>query len=205
MDLFLLAKASVIGLSIAAPVGPIGLLCMQRTLNGGAQKGLATGLGAAFADAVYGAIGAFGLAALTHFLTALAVPLAVAGGVFLILMGVQLLRHAPGQSVAAGGHSGGTFRAFASALILTLANPMTIVSFVAVFSALSGALQLTQQTALTMISGVFLGSALWWVFLVTTVALIRHRISAHLMVRINQAAGGLLLCFGAWQIQQLIV
>lgn len=200
VDLLLFFKAALIGLSIAAPVGPVGLLCMRRTLSGGPRSGLATGLGAACADALYGAIGAFGLTALTRFFTSLTQPLALLGGLFLIGMGLRLLRHGAMPETVTGSSTSGMLRSFASALLLTLANPMTIVSFIAVFSALSGALRLTPESALTMVSGVFLGSALWWLLLSASVALIRHWISSRVMLWINQAAATLLLGFGGWQI-----
>ncbi|KJZ13292.1 lysine transporter LysE [Marinomonas sp. S3726] len=205
MDFLLLMKAAVIGLSIAAPVGPIGLLCMQRTLTSGAKVGFASGLGAASADAVYGAIGAFGLAAVTQAFTSLSTPLALFGGLFLIWLGQGLLRaKAPDSSASTSKKTAGIFRAFFSTLALTLASPMTILSFVAVFSALGGSISLTSSSAGTMVTGVFLGSATWWLMLAIGVAMVRHKISPEWMLKVSQIAGVLLIIFGGWQLLQLL-
>lgn len=206
MDYILFGKASVIGLSIAAPVGPIGLLCMQRTLLGGTKAGLSCGLGAATADAIYGAIGAFGLTAATQLFTSLTTPLALFGGLFLIWMGFQLLRVSTASKAASinGGEGASSIKAFGSTMLLTLANPMTILSFVAVFSALNGSMALSTGSATTMVVGVFAGSAAWWLMLSVVVSLIRHKIDPSVMGLINKAAGGLLLLFGAWQLQSIL-
>ncbi|WP_261844820.1 LysE family translocator [Aliamphritea ceti] len=205
MDYVLLTKASVIGLSIAAPVGPIGLLCMQRTLISGAKTGLACGLGAATADAIYGAIGAFGLTAVTQIFTTAATPLALFGGLFLIWMGYQLLRTSANTKAASLQVGTSNIQAFISTMALTLANPMTILSFIAVFSALSGSMMLNTQSAMTMVTGVFLGSAIWWLMLSTSVSIIRHKIHASTIELISKAAGVLLLGFGGWQILSVVL
>ncbi|EPJ53483.1 MAG: lysine exporter protein LysE/YggA [Osedax symbiont Rs2] len=200
MDIILLLKAAVIGLSIAAPVGPIGLLCMQRTLNGGLKVGFASGLGAASADTIYGAIGAFGLTAITQLFTSMATPLAILGGGFLIWMGIQLLRTQVQKTTSSSTSSVSIFKSFISTLALTLANPMTIVSFIAVFSALSASVTLSYDSATTMIIGIFIGSAIWWLMLSGLVSLIRHKITALFMCRINKCAAVVLLAFGFWQL-----
>jgi len=206
VELFL--KAALIGLSIAAPVGPIGLLCIQRTLARGARIGFLSGLGAATADAAYGAIGAFGFATVTGYFVALATPLAVCGALFLGWMGVKLLRSAPASGAAIAGDSGnsgsasnGAFagQAFASVFALTFTNPMTILSFIAVFAAIAGPAAPAPGTAAIMVFGIFSGSALWWLTLACGVAAIRHKIGPRLMLAINRIGGGVLLCFAAWQ------
>lgn len=204
MDYLLFGKASVIGLSIAAPVGPIGLLCMQRTLAGGMSAGFVSGLGAASADAIYGAIGAFGLSAVTQLFTELATPLALFGGLFLLWMGVRLLRASAASEPAGSASRHGAISAFGSTFLLTLANPMTILSFVAVFSALGGSQQLSSELATTMVVGVFTGSALWWLALAVGVSLLRHRIEAAAMRRISQLAACLLIAFALWQLQSVL-
>ncbi len=205
MDFYLLGKASVIGLLIAAPVGPIGLLCMQRTLSGGLKIGFMSGLGAASADAVYGTVGALGLTSVISLFTSLSDPLAIFGAIFLAWMGLGLLRPQKAKQAAVTRPTTGASKAFASTLLLTLANPMTILSFVAVFAGLSGSLSLTPETASMMVVGVFLGSAIWWLILSGTVALVRHKISDSFQVKISKGAGVMLLCLAGWQVQSVLI
>ncbi|MFZ6676613.1 LysE family translocator [Undibacterium sp. Tian12W] len=197
-DLFF--KAVLIGLSIAAPVGPIGLLCIQRTLAYGMRTGFVSGMGAACADAVYGAIGAFGMVAITDYFVALSTPLAIAGAVFLAWMGGKLLlskAQLVDQDVA---NKQTAINTFLSIFMLTITNPMTIVSFIAVFASIAGPVAVHPSAAAFMVAGVFLGSALWWLILSGGVALIRKKISTTTMMRINRNGGCLLLGFAAWQI-----
>ena len=210
MDAPLFFKAALIGLSIAAPVGPIGLLCIQRTLARGRRIGFVSGLGAATADAAYGALGVFGISALTATFVALRVPLALFGALFLGWLGVQMLRsRAPAKAAEASeageaGNSGSAVKAYASVLALTLTNPMTILSFSAIFATLSAGAA-TTASPVWMVLGVFLGSAVWWLGLSLVVAALRHRIAANTMVRINQVAGLVLLGFGGYQLVSLWV
>ena len=204
MDALLFFKAALIGLSIAAPVGPIGLLCIQRTLLHGKSIGFVSGLGAAAADGVYGAIGAFGLAAIMQFFVALSTPLAVGGAAFLGWMGLAMMR-AGGASEAADPAAAAPdvarpLRAFASVFVLTLANPLTILSFIAVFAAIGGAGAPDGSGAFAMVLGVFAGSALWWFGLAFGVAALRHKISRPVLQQINCVAGGFLLLFAGWQL-----
>jgi threonine/homoserine/homoserine lactone efflux protein len=200
VDAFLFLKAVLIGLSIAAPVGPIGLLCIQRTLAHGARIGFVSGLGAAAADGVYGAVGAFGLAAVTQFFVTLALPLAVGGAVFLGWMGVQLYGTAPLAQPAGAADGVGGWRAFASVFALTLTNPTTILSFIAVFATIGGDAATTGTAAVIMVLGVFCGSALWWLALASAVAAVRQRIGPRVLQAINRTAGTFLLAFAIWQL-----
>ncbi|WP_434735304.1 LysE family translocator [Accumulibacter sp.] len=200
VDGFLFLKAGLIGLSIAAPVGPIGLLCIQRTLAHGARIGFVSGLGAAAADGVYGAVGAFGLAAVTQFFVTLALPLAVCGALFLGWMGVQLYRTVPRAQPAGAADGIGAGRAFATVFALTLTNPMTILSFIAVFATIGGSAATTGSAAVIMVLGVFCGSALWWLALAAAIAGIRQRIGSRALQAINRTAGTVLLGFAVWQL-----
>lgn len=200
MELVLFGKASVVGLLIAAPVGPIGLLCIQRTLSRGARIGVASGLGAASADAIYGAIGAAGLTAVIQLFTALSQPLAILGALFLAWMGVQLVQTPAAHGPAAASNADGIFVAFGSTLLLTLANPMTILSFIAVFAALGGSHHLASSAMATMVAGVFFGSALWWLILTGSITLVRHKLKESALTLISRGAGALLIGFAGWQI-----
>ena len=200
MELVLFGKASVVGLLIAAPVGPIGLLCIQRTLSRGARIGVASGLGAATADAIYGAIGAAGLSAVIQLFTELSQPLAILGALFLAWMGIRLVQTPARNRPAAASEGDGIFAAFGSTLLLTLANPMTILSFIAVFATLAGIQGPTSATMATMVVGVFSGSALWWLVLTGSVTLVRHKIKQSTLLLISRAVGMVLLGFSGWQI-----
>jgi threonine/homoserine/homoserine lactone efflux protein len=193
----LFAQSLLIGLSIAAPVGPIGLLTIQRTLAQGRRAGLATGLGAAAADAVYGAVGAFGVSALINVLTAARVPLALGGGAFMLWLAWRIARAPVTRQAAAVAPVAELWRCFAGTFVLTLSNPATILSFIAVFGALAGRLQVANP--LLMIAGVLIGSALWWLLLATVVARFRERFDEVWRRRVNLASAGLLAGFAVWQ------
>ncbi|MFZ6050035.1 LysE family translocator [Pseudomonas sp. CR3202] len=200
MEALLFLKSVLIGLSIAAPVGPIGLLCIQRSLGHGARIGFISGLGAAAADACYGALGAFGIGALTHSFVTLATPLALAGALFLAWMGLKMLRATPSEHAAGAGDPARALPAFVSVFLLTLSNPLTILSFIAIFATLSSGETLSATSGLVMVLGVFCGSALWWLALSLGVATVRHRLDARAMQWIDRTAGVVLLGFAAWQL-----
>lgn len=195
MDAMLLAglKGLAVGFSIAAPVGPIGLLCIRRTLAGGWGIGLATGMGAASADMVYGLVAAAGLTAVTEVLAGARQPLQFAGGALLILLGLMSLR-AEAPKERAGADSTRRAAAYATTFLLTLANPATILSFAAVMAGL-GAMSASGQTVI-LVAGVFVGSALWWLVLSTAVSLIRHRLAPSALAWINQGSGAAIMVFG---------
>ena len=151
-----------IGFSIAAPVGPIGLLCIRCTLTHGRLNGFLCGLGAATADAVYGVIAALGLSAITSFLLGTQTWLQLAGGLFLVWLGIRTMRAPPAaaprstDTAAASALAAGYF----STLALTLTNPMTILSFIGIFAGLgAGATTGGLWPAGSLVLGVFLGSA----------------------------------------------
>jgi threonine/homoserine/homoserine lactone efflux protein len=196
MDATLLAglKGVAVGFSIAAPVGPIGLLCIRRTITGGWRMGFATGMGAATADMVYGLVAAAGLTAVAEALVGARQPLQFAGGAALIWLGLTFMRTgAPTER--ANATSAGLAAAYAATFLLTLANPATILSFAAVMAGL-GAMSATGQTAV-LVAGVFVGSALWWLGLSTVVSLVRHRLPETLLVWINRASGAAIMIFGS--------
>lgn len=191
--LSLFAQSMLIGLSIAAPVGQIGVLAIQRTLQHGRAAGIATGLGAAVADAGYGALGAFGVGAAIQWLNAMRLPLALGGAAVLAALAVRLWRQPPTDhhEAAATPHWAG---AFASALALTIANPSTTVSFVAVFGVLAARSHAPASPS-TMVAGVFAGSVLWWLLLAALVGHARERIDARWQRRINRGSALVLAAF----------
>ncbi|HYD94936.1 MAG TPA: LysE family translocator [Noviherbaspirillum sp.] len=199
----LFLKSALIGLSIAAPVGPIGLLCIQRTLDHGPRVGLATGLGAAVADAMYGAIGAFGVTAVITLLTASRTLLASGGALFLLWLAWSAWHSAePKQAAAAKGGVKG-WQAFGGTFLLTISNPMTILSFIAVFSSLAGGM--AGASPAWMIAGVFVGSALWWFILVGMVGRLRERLQPVHLRWVRRGSALLLAGFAGYQLMSLAV
>jgi threonine/homoserine/homoserine lactone efflux protein len=190
-------RGLVIGFSLAAPVGPIGLLCIRRSLAEGRLVGLVTGMGAATADASYGAIAAFGLTAVSGFLVAQKLWLGVFGGAFLCFLGVRTFLSPPTDH-AAKATGDGLLSAYASTFVLTLTNPMTILSFIPVFAGLGLGLSSDYASAWATVLGVFTGSALWWLLLSNGVALLRDRIGPGLMRLVNHISGAIIVAFGVY-------
>jgi len=192
-----LAKGAIIGFSLAAPVGPIGLLCIRRSLAEGRVVGLFTGLGAATADASYGAVAAFGLTAISGFLVSQRVWLGLFGGAFLCYLGVRTFSAAL-ASTAAQGRSGGLAAAYASTFVLTLTNPITILSFISIFAGLGLGVAPSAPAASAVVAGVFLGSAAWWLLLSHGVALFRRRLGDSWMRSVNRLSGAMIFAFGLY-------
>lgn len=190
----MLLKGIVLGLSIAAPVGPIGVLCMKRTLEAGVLAGVAGGLGTALADAAYAALAAFGLAGVTALLVDSGPWLRLCGGVVLLWLAVRTLRAAPPQREAAAA-SAGLGRLCLATFALTITNPLTILSFAAIFAGLGLTAGASPMQGMALVVGVFIGSMLWWILLSSGVALIRHRLSPSVMRWVNRLAALLLLGF----------
>ncbi len=200
-------KGLLIGLAIAIPVGPIGILCIRRTLAMGRWVGLVSGLGAATADGIYGSIAGFGLTAIADVLVTQSFWLRWVGGLFLCYLGITTLRAQPtlpltGDAAVTVGVKGGSsvrslVGAYASTLALTLTNPATIVSFLAVFAGL-GIVEAGSNYATSgvLVGGVFLGSALWWFCLSGTVNLLRAGLTPSRMRWLNRISGIVILAFG---------
>jgi threonine/homoserine/homoserine lactone efflux protein len=203
MALHFLFKGLIIGLAIAAPVGPIGVLCIRRSLAYGRTLGLVTGLGAATADAAYGAVAAFGLATISNFLIGQRWWLGFLGGLFLCYLGVRTFLSPPAKQDAEV-HGGKLFSAYLSTLFLTLANPMTILSFIAVFAGFGLAATPDYGSASLLVAGVFLGSAGWWLMLSSGVALLRSRLDTGWMRVVNRLSGGLILAFGIYSLSTFL-
>ena len=202
----------MIGLSIAAPVGPIGVLCIRRTLAGGRLVGLVSGLGAATADAAYGFIAAFGLTFISELLINQAALLRLVGGGFLAYLGLRTLLAAAKESAPLAEEAAPTDTArglpgaYASTLALTLTNPMTILAFLGIFAGLGVAETSGDYGAAALtVLGVFLGSALWWLTLSGGVSLLRARFDARAMRWVNRLSGIIILIFALDILRQLFV
>ena len=172
MDFGFLISGLIIGFSIAAPVGPIGVLCIRRTLAEGRLHGLISGLGAATADAMYGCIAAFGLTFISGALVRQQVWLRLLGGTFLIFLGVKTVLAKPSEKLSSEKRTG-LLGAYGSTFFLTLTNPMTILSFAAIFAGIGlGSAVADYSSAALLVFSVFAGSALWWLILSGTVGLL---------------------------------
>jgi threonine/homoserine/homoserine lactone efflux protein len=202
MDLHFLAKGLAIGFSIAAPVGPIGVLCIRRSLAEGPGVGLATGLGAATADALYACVAAFGLTAVSSFLIQWQFWLGLIGGLFLFYLGIRTFVSAPVEAVQAREKSG-LLSAYLSTVFLTLTNPATLFSFLAVFAGLGLGAIASYSAAGFMVLGVFSGSALWWLLLSNGVGLFRGRLNPSSMRIVNRVSGITLFAFGLYAFSRL--
>jgi threonine/homoserine/homoserine lactone efflux protein len=202
MDFGLFLRGLIIGFSIAAPVGPIGILCIRRTLSEGRVSGFLSGLGAATADALYGCVAGFGLTVISSFLVDQRFWIQLVGGVFLLALGIRTLRSAPAERPAAASGTG-LVASYLSTLFLTLTNPMTIISFAGIFAALGVAETGGDLLAAAgLVLGVFIGSAGWWLLLSGGVGLMRERLSGGILRWTNRASGAILVIFGAiavWQ------
>ena len=197
MDVSLFLRGLVIGFSVAAPVGPIGVLCIRRTLVDGQMAGLVSGLGAATADALYGCVAAFGLTFISGFLIGQKLWLSLIGGLFLLYLGIKTLLSRPAEE-AAKAEETGLLGAYLSTFLLTLTNPMTILSFVAIFAALGlgSATSNSYASALTLVLGVFCGSAFWWLLLSGGVGLFRNRFNPKGLLWVNRISGAVITLFG---------
>jgi threonine/homoserine/homoserine lactone efflux protein len=191
-----LLRGFIIGFSIAAPVGPIGVLCIRRTLAEGRASGLVSGLGAATADAIYGCIAGFGLTFISSLLISQQAGFRLVGGAFLCYLGLKTFLARPAEQAApAKGY--GLVGAYASTLFLTLANPMTILSFAAIFAGLGvGSASGNYVFAGLLVSGVFMGSALWWLILSSTVGMLRTKFNPNGLRWVNRISGIVITGFG---------
>jgi threonine/homoserine/homoserine lactone efflux protein len=205
MEVNILLKGLIIGFSIAAPVGPIGVLCIRRTLAEGRFVGLLSGLGAATADAFYGCIAGFGLTVISSLLIRQQLWLSLIGGVFLCYLGYKTFVAPPAQA-ATSAEKRGFIKAYSSTLFLTLTNPATILSFAAIFAGLGMAgAGADYLSAGILVMGVFLGSALWWLMLSGGVSLFRAKFTADRLRWVNKISGVIIAGFGAAVLLSLLV
>lgn len=197
IDLNFLLKGFIIGLAIAAPVGPIGILCIRRTLSEGRLTGFFSGLGAASADMSYGAVAAFGLTVVHNLLIGAQFWLHLIGGLFLIYLGIRTFLIKPPNKASTDSLNRNLFQAYLSTLGLTLTNPATIISFTVIFAGLRlGEAHGNFISAGMLVGGVFIGSSAWWLTLSLIVGLFRERFTPHWMVWVNRLAGAIILTFG---------
>jgi threonine/homoserine/homoserine lactone efflux protein len=213
LSISFLVKGLLIGLALAAPLGTIGLLCISRTLTAGPRLGFICGLGAATADALYAVAGIVALSAIAQWVVDDRIALRVIGGIYLVYLGARMFMRpaialpVPGRSAAL--LQPGARAAFLSAFRLTLANPVTLLGYAAVFAGLGmapvGTISSADGTAAAaLVLGVFLGSALWWLVVCSLIGRLRAYVGGHAVVAINRIAGTILTAFGLYAIAMLV-
>lgn len=193
MDAIFLFKGIILGFCIAAPVGPIGIHCIRRTLQYGRLSGFFSGLGAATADTFYGTISALSLTLISDLIASGRIWLHIIGGLFLLFLGGRTFLAKPKEMNMTVSHKT-LLGDFISTFFLTLANPLTILSFVAVFAGIG--LPEKQESAPFLILGVFFGASCWWLILSEGITLFRSKISHKIMIWVNRIAGILIFGFG---------
>lgn len=176
-------------------LGPIGVLCIQRTLNQGKAIGLVSGIGAATADAAIGSIAALGLTMVSQFLTDQQTWLRLIGGTYLLYLGIRIFRSRPAELSTTDGRRG-LVGPNTSTFFLTLTNPLTIFSFIAIFAGIgTGSTNSGSLSPLLIVVGVFLGSCAWWLFLVAITGIFRSRLNGRSMQWINRSSGLIISAF----------
>lgn len=195
MDALLFGKGLVLGVAIAAPLGPIGALCINRTLERGFWAGVAGGLGTAIADGVYAALAAAGFTALGSYLGWVEFPLQVAGGLFLIYLGIAGLKPRP-EASAASVQARSLLSTIAATFLLTIANPATILTFAAIFAGLWLAAGEGGWEGVLLVAGVFFGSLAWWFFLSGAVTVARTRLPEGFATLVSRVSAFILIAFG---------
>ena len=195
-----------VGFSIAVPVGPIALLCLRRSLTDGRLVGFVSGLGAATADALCGAVAVLTWSALLAVIERHRMVLEAGGGIFMVVLGLHILRTAPAKADLSPAHARDLRAAFGSTLALTLANPMTLLSFATVVAALGpGVVGASPWTVTQFVLGVFAGSAVWWFLWSGAAGWLRGHIGPRTLRWINRVAGGAIALFGASQLGRLFL
>ena len=203
-------QSFIIGFSIAAPVGPIGILCIRRTLAEGRLAGFVSGLGAATADAFYGAIAAFGLTFISAFLINQSFWLRLIGGIFLLFLGVKTFLTTPSvenSSLSSPDRKNNLLNNYGTTFILTITNPLTILSFAAIFAGfgIGSNISADYLAALIMVAGIFIGSCTWWFILSGFTALFRRTISENSMLWINRISGTIIFIFGVLVLSSFLI
>lgn len=189
----------IIGFAIAAPVGPVGVLCAQRTIARGPLAGLVSGLGAAVADSIFGMFAAFGLSIVAQWIIVHQMWVRGVGGIFLLVLGVRLLLHKHLRSEMKPAQSGNGFGYFASTFILTITNPITIISFAGIFAAFGVIERITTLAeGWILVSGVFVGSCLWWVMIAIAAGLFRRALSLDGLRYVDLVSAAIMLAFGSY-------
>jgi threonine/homoserine/homoserine lactone efflux protein len=203
MELIFFLKGIAIGFAMAVPVGPIGIMCIRKTLTEGRLRGLIIGLGAATADLFYGAVAAFGLTIISDTLVDHRFWIRLIGGALLLFLGIRIFRAQPKDPKIAINNNG-ILRSYLTTVFLTLTNPLTIFAFVAVFAALGLGDGLSYFSSSILVAGVFIGSGLWFLLLSSGAIFFRKKLDLVGLKWVNKIAGILVILSGLIAIGSLI-
>lgn len=205
MDFVIFFKGVMIGFLAAVPIGPVNILCIQRTLNDGRIVGLVSGLGAATIDALYGGIAWLGLHMISHILSGYRLWIHLFSGIFLCCLGTLIMFTKSGEHASPDRHVTSYMAAYTSTLFLTLANPLTIFSY-GLLTAVFGGEHLHHGigSASLLVPGVFTGSTVWWVILSSIVGTIRSRMHASGLKYVNRISGVIVAGFGLSLLLELL-
>lgn len=201
-----LLKGMLVGVVIAVPVGPVGILCIRRTILDGRLAGLFSGLGAASADSLFGIVAGFGLTVISDSLFYYQDWLRIGGAAFLLYVGITSLMSDPDARRRSDEDPQGLFGDFASTFALTITNPVTVLSFIAIFGAIGfTGEEATLGHAAILVAGVWLGSFLWWIGLIAATGLLRLSFQKRHLVWINRGSGGILVFAGVMLLGSLVI
>lgn len=203
MDIELFVRALIVGYVVAAPVGPVNLVCIHRTLHIGRVNGFMAGVGGAVADGLFAVIAAFGLTTISDWMLAHDGWMRLFGGFFLIGLGLRTWITTP-KDRELKADEGSIPHAMAGTFLLTVTNPITILGFATVFASTGLAGDGSLAGASMTVAGVFAGSVLWWLTLALLVGLLRGRLEARGLVLINRISGGAIIGFGLWALASLV-
>ena len=206
MLLGFLLKGMLVGIVIALPAGPVGVLCVRRTIFHGRLAGFISGLGAASADAVFGIIAAFGLTFVSDLLFRYQNWLRLGGALFLLYIGIRAFAADPLRGTQSQRDPDGLIADYASAFALTITNPITILAFLAIFAGIgfSGPVATLGRAAI-LVLGVWLGSLLWWAGLAGSAGMLRLSFDRDHLIWINRGSGGILVICGVALLGSLLV
>ena len=193
MDMIFLYKGLILGFSVAAPIGPIGILCINRTINKGYKSGIVIGLGAATADVFYGLMAGLGLTLISNFLLEQKLWFKVIGLVFLVYLGIKTIIIKKKETKINNTFGNGLFKDYLTSLFFMVTNPMTILFFLAVFTGLG--LSNSNNDKYLLLLGIFVGSIIWWLLLSGLTHKMKSRISNLMLRRIDILSGIIILLF----------
>ncbi|KKP29491.1 MAG: hypothetical protein UR12_C0007G0022 [candidate division TM6 bacterium GW2011_GWF2_30_66] len=204
MFFYVLMKGLFLGFTISAIIGPIGILCIKRSISEGFWAGVSTGVGAALADAIYAAITAFGITVISNFLLGKAFVLSLFGGIYLIYMGIRTFMSRSKLSSGSLKNSEldkdvthySLFHNFISTFFITLTNPVTILLFMVIFAGLNLETE-DMLSSSSLVTGVFFGAVIWWIFLSYVASILKSKLtSGNLLLWLNRISGVVIICFG---------
>jgi threonine/homoserine/homoserine lactone efflux protein len=192
----LLIGGIIVGLMIAMPVGPVNILCIRRTIGAGWRSGVISGVGAAVADMLYGGIAGFSITLVIQFLVREQFWIRLFGGILLVGIGIWYFFKRPVALDARLQDRGSAYSDIRSAFLLTLTNPTTVLSFVALLAALGMGAQRHWWLTVFLVGGIFCGSMMWWIVLSVIVNHFRDRFNDRLLLLMNRFAGVAIGGFG---------